>query len=179
MLPLLAYSGAAHIYIGTALLTLALFGARAPVFALNGFSSADGLATLARIAFGTSVLASFPLIFFTMRNWFVTQATKHVPVLGNVKSMTIVLLSLIGLVATRCDDIGLVGSIAGGVFGSSMMFIFPPLIYIATLLRRSKDEKNRKLPITVIAVNSILLVMGSCLGAFGTFNSILSALSKR
>lgn len=178
MLPLLAYSGAAHIYIGTVLLTLALFGARAPVFALNGFSSADGLGTLARVAFGTSVLASFPLIFFTMRNWFVTQATKHVPILGNVKSMTVVLLSLIGLAATRCNDIGLVGSIAGGVFGSSMMFIFPPLIYIATLLRRSKDEKNRKLPVGTIAVNAILLVLGSCLGAFGTYNSIMSSLKR-
>ena len=111
-----------------------MFGIQAPGFALNGFSSADSLGTISRVAFGTSVLASFPLIFLAMRNWFVLKASssgsKVIKGVGTVHKMTAILLIGISLIATQCSDIGLVGSIAGAVLGSSMMFIFPPVMYI-------------------------------------------------
>ena len=34
---------------------------------------------MARFAFGASVLASYPLIFLAMRNWFVARATTAFP----------------------------------------------------------------------------------------------------
>jgi hypothetical protein len=168
---------AATVYLLTAWLSLALLGTRAPVFALNGFSSTDWLGTAARVSFGLSVLASFPLIFLAMRNWFVTQATKFVPALGDVKKMTAVLLFGISLAATKCTDIGLVGSIAGGLLGSSMMFVFPPIMYIQALRYQAK-KNNLPSPMSLIIVNSILLVLGGCLGVLGTTNSILSSIYR-
>ena len=70
--------------------------------------------TVARFAFGSSVLASYPLIFLAMRNWFVMKAAKYVPALAGVRRISAVLLTFIALLTTQLKDIGVVGSISGG-----------------------------------------------------------------
>lgn len=170
----LSYMTAATIYVGTILLTFKTFTNYSPIFALNGFSPKDTLGSVARLAFGTSVLASFPLIFLSMRNWFVAKAARFFPVLGNTQSMTVVLLTFIGLLATKCTDIGLVGSLAGGLLGSSMMFIFPPVMYMRAIYKQAKAT-GTSMPYTALILNSVLLMAGAALGGFGTLNSVLSA----
>ncbi len=66
-----SYLSAAAVYFSTIVLGVRLFGARSASFALNSFHPEDPLARLALGAFGTSVLASYPLIFLAMRNWFI------------------------------------------------------------------------------------------------------------
>lgn len=171
---LTSYSSAALIYIGTVALGLLLFGSRSASFALNSFSPLDPLGTLARFAFGTSVLASFPLIFLSMRNWFVTQAIVKIPQIGGVKRISTLLLMLISLLASKFTDIGVVGSVAGGVLGSSMMFVFPPIMYIRALQQKAKQE-GTKAPTFTIALNSVLMVAGAVLGIVGTTASILAS----
>jgi Transmembrane amino acid transporter protein len=171
-----SYTSAALIYIGTVALGLTLFGPGSASFALNSFSSKDPLGTLARFAFGTSVLASFPLIFLSMRNWFVTQAVMNIPQVGGIRRISTLLLMLISFLASKFKDIGVVGSVAGGVLGSSMMFVFPPIMYIRALQQQAKKE-GVPAPKAVIALNSILMVLGATLGIVGTTASILA--SKR
>lgn len=172
-----AYLTTASIYIGTIALSLGLWGRHSASFALNNFSPRDPLGLVARIAFGTSVLASFPLIFLAMRNFFVQQAEIHLPKFSNMKGVSAALLGFICLCATKCKDIGIVGSISGGIFGSSMMFVFPPLMYINALKRRA-DKTGTKLPTLKILFNVLLLFAGTGLGCLGTINSILSTLKK-
>jgi amino acid permease len=155
-------------------LGIALFGDQAKPFLLNNLSSNDSLALVARLAFGASVLASFPLIFLVMRNWFVSIAKKSIaPQLGGTRRMTVVLLFATAILSSKFTDVSFVGSLAGATLGTSMAFIFPSLIYIRTLLLHAK-QTGTKASLLRIIFNSILLFFGLSLSFIGTFNSIFS-----
>lgn len=193
----ISYTCAAVLYLSTIFLANKLFTPYSiQAFTLHSFSPQDPLAIIAFSAFGTSVLASFPLIFFAMRNWFISQAERfQVKALSNIPAMTTVLLTLIGGAGVFCKEVGKVGSIAGAVFGSSMMFIFPPIMYISALQKQAKgvvfdsitvasqSSESRgmrqggggmKLPMIKILINRILLACGVSIGALGTLNSVKS-----
>ena len=167
----LSYLSGAAIYIGTMLLGLKLFGPYSASFALNSFSINDPLGIIARVAFGSSVLASFPLIFLNARNWFEAVATNIVPRLAGTEQVTAILLAIIAVMTSAVTDIGVVGSIAGAVFGSSMMFIFPPIMYMRALVQEA-NKRREKLPVSKLVLNSILLACGCLLGGYGTYNSV-------
>jgi hypothetical protein len=171
-----SYGLGAAIYIGTMWLGLGLFGPRSASFALNSFSASDPLGLLARVAFGSSVLASYPLIFINMRNFFATAASKFSP---NIKSeaVTALLLAFISLLTSRFTDIGVVGSLAGGILSSSMMFVFPPIMYMRALLQKARST-NSSPPVFKLVLNTVLLICGGLLGGFGTFNSLKMAFAK-
>ena len=173
-----SYLTAAAIQIYTIYLGVKLFGSNSASFALNSFHPSDPLALLALGAFGTSVLASYPLIFLNMRNWFMGQAAKSkskaVNFFGNRFSMTALLLSFIGGVTSVVTDIGVVGSLSGAILGSMMIFIFPPIIYIRALQKQQKSKGDFRLK---IAINSVLLGCGSLLAMFGAGNVIASILN--
>ena len=73
---LISYMSVGFIYVITMTLGIAVFGIESKSFLLNSLSSSDPLAIVARLAFGASVLASFPLIFLVMRNWFIALAER-------------------------------------------------------------------------------------------------------
>ncbi len=170
---LLAYLSAASIYVSTVVVAFLLFGRHSASFALNSFSPEDPLAVVALLAFGLSSLTSFPLVFMTARNWFTTQAAVHFPPLGNVRSMSAVLLLGLGLLASVFADIGKVGSLAGAVFGSCMMFIFPSVMYIRVLHKQALKSKE-DLPLGTLLLNYCLLLGGVVVGVLGTANSLLA-----
>lgn len=102
----ISYFFSGIIYVLTMVLGIAVFGVESKSFLLSSLSSADPFAIVARVAFGASVLASFPLIFLVMRNWFISQAQRLAPVLGTTRRMTAILLTGIALLCSRLKDIG-------------------------------------------------------------------------
>jgi amino acid permease len=173
----ISYAFAAIIYIVTMALGVKLFGANAQSFLLNNFAASDPLATIARIAFGSSVLASYPLIFLNMRNWFVALAGEKFSKFAGRKQVTFALLALISTLAVFFKDIGVVGSLAGGILGSSVMFIFPPIMYIRAFQRRAAAS-GEKASVVKVGVNVFLLIMGSLLAGFSTYNNIRNAFMR-
>jgi hypothetical protein len=171
----ISYSLASIVYIITMGLGLKLFGSQAQSFVLNNFSPIDPLATIARVAFGFSVLASTPLIFLAMRNWFMAFFKKRAPNIAGRRQITMLLLSFISFLAVFFKDIALVGSLAGSILGSSVMFIFPPIMYMSAIYKNSM-AKEEKLPYRKLALNLLLMVMGGTLALFGTYNTIAQAL---
>ena len=170
---LISYLTSAAVYIATMVLGLTLFGSDTKSFLLNNLSPADPLAIIARLAFGASVLTSFPLIFMVMRNWFIASAKETVPFLGDLKRMTAALLTGIAMLTTQFTDIGFVGSVSGATLGVSMSFIFPTIMYLRTLQIESK-RTNTKLPLATFIMNILLLIGGISLSFLGTYNSIFS-----
>ena len=168
-----SYLSAAVLYIISMALGLAIFGKDSQSFILNNLSSRDPLAFVARLAFGSSVLGSFPLIFIGMRNWFVEKWGERGGRGGYIKRVTCLLLLVISTLTTQFKDIGFVGSLSGAMFGVTMAFVFPTIIYLKTL---SMEAKKKQLPIPVakVILNCILLMMGVFLSGIGTYNSIAS-----
>lgn len=168
-----SYLSIALLYIISMALGLAIFGKESQSFILNNLSSRDPLAFIARLAFGGSVLGSFPLIFIGMRNWFVEKWGRRNGKEGCIKRVTSMLLLLISALTTQFTDIGFVGSLSGAIFGVTMAFVFPAIIYLRTLLMASR-QKQAPMPLFKTALNCVLLVMGICLSGIGTYNSIAS-----
>lgn len=173
----ISYSLASLVYIVTMGLGIKLFGTHAQSFVLNNFAAHDPLATIARVAFGSSVLASFPLIFLSMRNWFIAVASRRAPAISGRRQITLLLLSFISFLAVFFKDIGMVGSLAGGILGSSVMFIFPPIMYIRALQQQAAKE-GKAAPAAKILLNLLLMLAGGTLAVFGTYNNIAMALKK-
>eukprot|EP01042_Synura_sphagnicola_P001065 gene1065-1201_t len=167
---------------GSMLLGISLFGTSVQPFLLNNMSPLDPLGTLARVCFASSVLASYPLIFFNMRNWITSKVNLFYSKYGPknnaspVKSISVgqvsaALLGAICFLATKFTDISFVGSLAGAIFGSNMMFIFPPLMYIRALQKKAK-ENNCPINLVTVTANSLLLLAGAALGIIGTYRTL-------
>lgn len=171
-----AYLTTALVYMGTSALAISLFGRHTAVTALASFSPKDPLGTVASLAFGASVVASYPLILISAKNWFI-DLFKKTPALNKlgwgIKEVTALLILAFGLITSRVTDIGKVGSVIGALFGSCMMFIFPPLMYIRALTKQRKS-RNLSYPTTQVVVNAVLMVVGVLLGSYGTYRSILA-----
>ena len=108
-----------------------------------------------------------------MRNWFVEKWGEKSGSGGYIKRVTCLLLLLISALTTQFKDIGFVGSLSGAMFGVTMAFVFPAIIYLRTLFIEARRQKL-SLPLVKVATNCILLVMGICLSGIGTYNSIAS-----
>lgn len=108
-----------------------------------------------------------------MRNYFVNLASKKLPIISGIKRISTILLLFISYLASKFIDIGVVGSLAGGILGSSMMFVFPPLMYTRALKINAKNN-NISEPKTVIRINYFLMVCGGLLGIIGTSASLLA-----
>ena len=70
-------------------------------------------------------------------------------------------------------DVGFVGSLSGAMFGVTMAFVFPAIIYLRTLFITARKQQQ-PVPLMKVAANCILLVMGIFLSSIGTYNSIAS-----
>ena len=172
-----SYSLVTAVYIVTMSLGVKLFGAKSQSFILNNFAANDPLATIARIAFGSSVLASFPLIFLSMRNWFVALAGRKFSKMSGRKPISVALLAFISILAVFFKDIGVVGSLAGGILGSSVMFIFPPIMYIRALQKRARTNQKGSGMVKIV-INGFLMMLGGLLAGFGTYCNCVSVLKK-
>jgi hypothetical protein len=211
-----AYISASLIYCFTIFATFRLLGGSGQSFSLNTLSPQDPLGVIAFLAFGTSVLASYPLLFFNVRNWLCGQLQDIVPSLWRpsvpptlangghqdqstsmpndtrslevqriqrlftTKSVATLLLTIIGAIAIRWTDIAKIGSVAGAFFGSSMMFIFPPIMYIGALKKDGQaiDGLSREQIQRKVRINQMLLALGIGLGCMGTINAVLNIMRK-
>jgi hypothetical protein len=175
-----AHLATAAIYISSIFVGLKLFGRHSKSFALASLSTSDPLAILANAAFGCSVLASQPLVFLVMRNTFVESLLPSaLPAFKQhftIKKVTVGLLALIAAVASRVTDVAVVGTVAGSLLGSAMMFVFPPLLYIKALnteaLRKGTQADKVK-----IAFNVMLLVAGLGFWSYSSTNAITKFIS--
>jgi hypothetical protein len=192
----LSYFLCAVIYVLTIYLSSHLFTPYSvQSFTLNAFSSADPLALLAFCSYGISILASFPLIFFSLRNSaLLLSENSGCKGINNIPMMTTILLFIIGTLGVICKDIGKVGAVGGAVLGTSMMFIFPSIMYLNLLwkqrqrhliffhkLKEGKDKMGEYEDVslsnqfqTKMLVNGALLSCGIGIGLMGTINSIKS-----
>lgn len=174
-LAFMSFVTAGIVYMSSMLLGLSLFGSHSQPFLLNNLVTSDPLALLARSCFGASVLASYPLIFLSMRDNIQRRVSDLFKVEVGVSKVTAALLAGICGLAVFLKDISVVGSLSGAVFGSSMMFVFPAIMYIGALTKKAK-ETNTAVPVITIAVNKVLLVAGTILGLLGASNTVLSLL---
>jgi len=137
------------------------FGASSNGLILNNYSTQDLLMSFSRVAVGLSVTGSYPLLFDGARDGFLDlfKVPKEKRTNSLFNKVTIGILAVTTLVASKLTDLGLVASVGGATFGTALVFIYPTIMFI-----KSQKGKNNKE--TTLA--KVLAVLGVVMGALGT-----------
>ncbi|MCU0316157.1 MAG: amino acid transporter [Fimbriimonadaceae bacterium] len=137
------------------------FGAASNGLILNNYSTQDLLMSFSRIAVALSVTGSYPLLFDGTRDGlldlFKVPQEKRTNALFN--KLTVGVLALTTVVATKLTDLGLVASVGGATFGTALVFIYPTIMFI-------KSQKGKSTKETTFA--KIIAALGVVMGAIGT-----------
>eukprot|EP00928_Gymnodinium_smaydae_P046736 TRINITY_DN31154_c0_g1_i1.p1 TRINITY_DN31154_c0_g1~~TRINITY_DN31154_c0_g1_i1.p1 ORF type:complete len:460 (+),score=61.78 TRINITY_DN31154_c0_g1_i1:56-1435(+) len=151
------------IYVWIMIVGYLTFGAHCNGDILQNYSTDDPGATMGRIAISAAVICGFPLSFTALRD-------ATISVFGLEKDrkrvfflVTFCLLIPINTIAFHLDDLGLVNSLGGAIFGSLITMIFPGVLirfcYINLEDKFSRMEAN---------LNWVTIGFGVCLLCFGT-----------
>ena len=139
------------------------FGGVSQGLILNNYANADGLAAVARLLFGVSVVFTFPLAYAAVKigvKGTVARLLKGKSDDTVDKAVVLGPLALITAIALALDDVGIVVALTGALMGSAVIYILPMLM----LLKADKVAKNpieKKLaPLAMIALGAISGVLG-------------------
>ena len=153
------------------------FGGNSLGFVLNNYSGQDTLATYARVAIGAAILTGYPFTFSALREGLmdlmnISEDKRK----KTLRPLTIVLLSLITIMALLLKDVGFVVSLSGSLFGCSLMFIVPAIMTIQNSknLRRKSGNGNS----LEISMNYGIILLGIVLTVIGTGITINRQLSR-
>jgi amino acid permease len=138
------------------------FGAASNGLILNNYSTHDVLMSLSRVAVVLSVTGSYPLLFDGTRDGLMDlfKVTKEKRTNSLFNKITVGVLALTTVVASKLTDLGLVASVGGATFGTALVFIYPTIMFIQS--QRGKPKTRE----TTLA--KFIAVLGVIMGAIGT-----------
>jgi amino acid permease len=138
------------------------FGSATAGLVLNNYSTNDLLLSASRFAVALSLVFSYPLLFVGTRDGFLDllrlPEQKRSKALLN--KVTIGMVGLITLVASKVTDLTFVASMSGAVLGTSLIFIYPTLMFRATV----KDDPTKRWESRLC---SLIASLGVVIGLFG------------
>lgn len=127
------------------------FGSSTAPMILSNYSTKDILISLSRFAVGLSLIFSYPLLFVGLRDGIIDLINQISPLLSKTKSekplvltqsqsnlFTAGLVSLITILALKITDLTFVASMSGALLGTSLIFIFPTLMFRSALKKESE-----------------------------------------
>lgn len=154
-------------YIAVSSMAFLTFGSSTAGMVLNNYSTNDMLISASRFAVAVSLVFSYPLLFTGTRDGildlFKLPETKRSKSLLNRVSYGI--LGIITLLATKVTDLTFVASMSGALLGTSLIFIYPTLMFRAATKNDSTKKWERRLC-------SLIASMGIAIGGVGAFQSL-------
>mmetsp|Transcript_103071 Transcript_103071/g.295792 ORF Transcript_103071/g.295792 Transcript_103071/m.295792 type:complete len:403 (-) Transcript_103071:161-1369(-) len=153
----------------------ATFGSSSAGLILNSYAAKDGLAIVARLCVVASLITSYPMVFFSVREQFCDGLGDRGRELwaSRPDAVTVGLLGAITAVALRLTNLGKVAGFAGAVFGIYLIYIAPPLMALRAL-QRNIGEQPKGWKRTAGAVVQVMLIpLGIALSAVGTYQVLM------
>jgi sodium-coupled neutral amino acid transporter 11 len=108
------------------------------------------------------MFSSYPLIFVGTRDGILDLFKVKERSTGTLNKVTIGLMGVVTLMASKLTDLGLVASVGGATFGTALVFVYPTIMF----LRQAK--KNGKLGSGESKLAGLIAIMGVVMGAIGT-----------
>eukprot|EP00980_Cylindrotheca_fusiformis_P008080 scaffold1722_cov120-Cylindrotheca_fusiformis.AAC.10 len=126
-----SFGSSGLIYVWLTAMGFLTFGANCDGYILNNYSTDDQLATICRVAIALSILFTYPIAFMGFRDGLldVIELPEEQQTSMNINVVTIVLLTILTLIAGVCTDLGAVNAIGGGTLATLIAFVFPALMY--------------------------------------------------
>lgn len=148
------------------------FGANSSGFILDNYSTNDVLASISRACVGFSLIFTYPIIFVGFRDAMLDvlmipheKRTSH-----NLNLLTLILLTIITVLAILLKDLGVVVAVGGGTLGTAVVFIVPTMMFCraVTLLG---DKATVELKRETIFTN-VLMWFGIFIGVVGVWLAV-------
>lgn len=140
----------------------ATFGAAADGLVLNNYATTDRLMSLSRMAVAVSITCSYPLIFAGSRDGVLDLFRVKNRTNQLLNGVTLAMLAVVTVLASKLTDLGLVASIGGATFGTALVFVYPVIMFLKSQVRTKKE--------TPLAVG--IGIVGVLMGAIGTYLSV-------
>ena len=138
------------------------FGGNSAGLILNNYSTADVLISLSRFAVALSLIFSYPLLFVGLRDGVLdllkVRDSKRTTRLLN--QWTMGLVGIITALALKITDLTFVASMSGALLGTSLIFVFPPLMFRAAVKNDPTKKWERRLA-------SLITSLGIAVGGVG------------
>jgi amino acid permease len=121
----------------------ATFGAASQPVILNNYSVSDPLMTACRSLTAVSMVATFPLPFFGLRDGVMdvmqVPAANRTGIQSTLLSMG--LLAAITATAASVEDLSLVLSVGGGTISTAVASVFPTIMFQAAVAKYDVDNQ--------------------------------------
>ncbi|KAL7553015.1 hypothetical protein ACHAWF_016261 [Thalassiosira exigua] len=143
------------------------FGQNCSGFILNNYSPKDILATISRVAIFVAVATTYPLVFLGTKDGILDllMVPMELQTSQNLNVLTVILLTIITLIAMFVTDLGLVAAVGGATLATAVVFIFPALMLRSAVYDLgSKATSEQKIEVTLCLV---LMSVGIMMGIIG------------
>eukprot|EP00746_Dinoflagellata_sp_MGD_P087073 gnl/MRDRNA2_/MRDRNA2_34556_c0_seq1.p1 gnl/MRDRNA2_/MRDRNA2_34556_c0~~gnl/MRDRNA2_/MRDRNA2_34556_c0_seq1.p1 ORF type:complete len:564 (+),score=67.45 gnl/MRDRNA2_/MRDRNA2_34556_c0_seq1:60-1751(+) len=117
------------------------FGSTAQGNIINSYASTDTLISIARFAYGVSVVFTFPIVFAGLKP-LLRQFTSGLKMAEGLKEQLIVTVPLVAITLTALvvSNVGLINALVGSTCGSALIFILPALMYLTTDIKSPMEK---------------------------------------
>mmetsp|Transcript_10660 Transcript_10660/g.16002 ORF Transcript_10660/g.16002 Transcript_10660/m.16002 type:complete len:495 (-) Transcript_10660:116-1600(-) len=122
-------------FAGIASLGFLTFGANANGLILNNYSNKDTLMAFSRVAVALSIVFSYPLAFVGFRDGVIDllQIPSEKRTNAKLNQLTVVLLSIVTVLASKVKDLSFLLSFAGATLGNALIYVFPAMMFRAAV----------------------------------------------
>ncbi|CAJ1963717.1 unnamed protein product [Cylindrotheca closterium] len=147
------------------------FGSNCASMVLDSYSSKDSLLLAGRFAVAVSLIFSYPLMFQGSRDGLLdlVRVPEEKRTNGLLNKLTLVLVAAITYVASQVTDLTFVLSMSGALLGTSLIFIFPTLMFRGAMRGDpTKKWENR--------LCSVIASLGGAIAMIGANMSLQAAL---
>jgi sodium-coupled neutral amino acid transporter 11 len=127
------------IYIWIASAGYLTFGLNCQGNLLDNYAVNDPAATIARVAIGFAVIFGYPLAFTALRDSTMSLLNVSSEQKRWFFPISFALLIFITLIGSTLENLGLVNSLGGAIFGMLITLVFPAVLML-TVLNQAKDD---------------------------------------
>jgi len=146
------------------------FGTASQGLILNNYATRDPLATVARVAIGSSIVFTYPLAFTGLRDG--VSSLLSVPETDRSK-LTVALLGAITALALVVRNVGFVNNLGGSIFGAAIIYIFPALLLLSARAKAGASAAEVVFARATIVGGAVLAVLGSVVSVLKEFTNVL------
>jgi amino acid permease len=147
------------------------FGEHSDGYIINNYSSQDPLITVSRLGIALSTLTIYPVAFVGFRDGVLDclniPRVEHTD--ARLNGMTVILLTLLTVIAIFFSDLGLINAFAGGTLATAVCFVFPAVMYRQTIIMEQRGKSNLEAQIAMV-----LMSVGSILGLIGVWQAVVA-----
>ena len=142
------------VYAAVSSMAFLTFGGASAGLILNNYSTQDVLLSLSRFAVALSLVFSYPLLFVGLRDGVLDllQIPESRRSHSLLNQWSVGVVAVITGLALKVTDLTFVASMSGAVLGTSLIFIFPTLMFRAAVRDDPSKKRERRLCSVIASV---------------------------